>query len=160
MTEKSGGDERPEQEAVDEAFSEIVAGLEAEWTADSGKETTREKKIQIPDNTESPEHREGWRTGNQSWEQTLFDQDPASDDEHYLPPEPPKLPRLSAVTLMLILLILFGLFLLIAPKLLGIGEDLGLTLGIAGIALGLILLLLRNRQRPSDHADPTTGAQI
>jgi len=166
-SEKSGENENHEPENVDAAFSEIVAGFESSWvqslTEDavaSEKKTAKEKPPTKPETASSAALEENWRANEQSWEKTIFEKDPGPDDEHYVPPEPPALPRPTFITIALVLLVLVGLILLIAPGLLGLSADLGLKLGITGIALGLILLIFRVKQSPSDNADPDTGAQV
>jgi hypothetical protein len=147
---------------VEAAFSEIVSGFEPEWVRQFSEDldSSRETSSSPLEETVSSKPSDNWRSSPQPWEDTVLGQGPASNDEHYSPPEPPALPRPSTVTVLLILLVLCGLFLLIAPGLVGLSGDLGLTLGITGISLGLILLLLRVKASPSGDADSSDGAQV
>ncbi|MCU1679348.1 MAG: hypothetical protein JWQ81_87 [Amycolatopsis sp.] len=157
-------------EDVDAAFAEIVADLRAEGvgllpedTADA-EAPTPEKSTNESSNEPEPTERgttaAGWRGGGTEWDTTIFSGDPADDDEHFVPPEPPPLPRPRKGAFLVLLLFIIGLFLLIAPNLLGIGPIQGTPLGILALATGIALLLLRVRQGPPPGADPSNGAQV
>ncbi|MBE8518706.1 hypothetical protein ILP97_14495 [Amycolatopsis sp. H6(2020)] len=168
----SRGKDGPED--VDATFAEIVAdlraggfGLPEEDTADtaeaagseSRKTPERPERPADPPAVESPPE-PGWRSGGTSWDTTMFSDDPADDDEHYVPPEPPPLPRPKLGAFLILLLFLAGLFLLILPGVIGVGPTVATPLGILALATAIALLLLRVRQGPPPGADPSTGAQV
>jgi hypothetical protein len=172
----SRGKDGPED--VDATFAEIVAdlraggfGLPEEGTADAtgaatapgvGAENesrkTPERPAEPPVVDTPPEP--GWRSGGTSWDATMFSDDPADDDEHYVPPEPPPLPRPKMGAFLILLLFLAGLFLLILPGAIGVGPTVATPLGILALATSIALLLLRVRQGPPPGADPSNGAQV
>ena len=174
----SRGKDGPED--VDATFAEIVAdlraggfGLPEENTADtadaagaagaagteSRKTPERPERPTEPPAVESPPE-PGWRSGGTSWDTTMFSDDPADDDEHYVPPEPPPLPRPKLGAFLILLLFLAGLFLLILPGVIGVGPTVATPLGILALATAIALLLLRVRQGPPPGADPSNGAQV
>ncbi|MDS0139635.1 MULTISPECIES: hypothetical protein [unclassified Amycolatopsis] len=162
----SRGKDGPED--VDATFAEIVAdlraggfGLPEEDTAEAaGTESrkTPERPADPPAVDSPPEP--GWRSGGTSWDTTMFSDDPAGDDEHYVPPEPPPLPRPKLGAFLILLLFLSGLFLLILPGAIGVGPTVATPLGILALATAIALLLLRVRQGPPPGADPSNGAQV
>jgi hypothetical protein len=162
----SRGKDGPED--VDATFAEIVAdlraggfGLPEEDTAEAaGTESrkTPERPAEPPAVEAPPEP--GWRSGGTSWDSTMFSDDPADDDEHYVPPEPPPLPRPKLGAFLILLLFLAGLFLLILPGAIGVGPTVATPLGILALATAIALLLLRVRQGPPPGADPSNGAQV
>ncbi|SFW89909.1 hypothetical protein [Amycolatopsis australiensis] len=168
----SRGKDGPED--VDATFAEIVAdlradgfGLPEEDTADTagtalgtepGTRKTPDRPAEPPSADPTPEP--GWRSGGTSWDTTMFSDDPAGDDEHYVPPEPPPLPRPKMGAFLILLLFLAGLFLLILPGAIGVGPTVATPLGILALATSIALLLLRVRQGPPPGADPSNGAQV
>jgi hypothetical protein len=153
-------------EDVDATFAAIVADLRAEGvgvisddTADAAPEKSSREQEQ------SPERGSGWRGGGTEWDTTIFSGDPAADDDddedaRFVPPEPPPLPRPRKSAIIVLLFFVLGLFLLIAPNLIGIGTTVATPLGILSLATGIALLLLRVRQGPPPGADPSNGAQV
>ena len=151
-------------EDVDAAFAEIVAGLEREGL---GSFLTEEDPVTETGPTPPPEpaagaapqattEPTGWRTGDQEWDWAS-----ASDDEHYIPPEPPPFPKPRAGTVVGMLLIAVGLLLLIVPTIIGIGTRIGTPLGLVALAAGIGWLVLRIRHgSPPTHGDRDDGAQI
>ncbi|MEV5713435.1 hypothetical protein AB0L41_06040 [Amycolatopsis mediterranei] len=169
----SRGKDGPED--VDATFAEIVAdlraggfGLPEEDTADTadtvGTAGAEPESRRTPERPADPPAVEapdaGWRSGGTSWDTTMFSDDPADDDEHYVPPEPPPLPRPKMGAFLILLLFLAGLFLLILPGVIGVGPTVATPLGILALATAIALLLLRVRQGPPPGADPSTGAQV
>jgi|1185.fasta_scaffold241382_2 hypothetical protein len=184
----SRGKDGPED--VDATFAEIVADLRAdgfglsveEDTADATDTADKAEKSGAADasgagfGVESESRRKpdrpaeppvadsppepGWRSGGTSWDTTIFSDDPAGDDEHYVPPEPPPLPRPKMGAFLILLLFLAGLFLLILPGAIGVGPTVATPLGILALATSIALLLLRVRQGPPPGADPSNGAQV
>ncbi|MGW3959635.1 hypothetical protein ACWED2_07415 [Amycolatopsis sp. NPDC005003] len=165
----SRGKDGPED--VDATFAEIVADLRAggfglpeedtgNTTGTAGAESrkTPERPADPPAVEAPPEP--GWRSGGTSWDTTIFSDDPADDDEHYVPPEPPPLPRPKLGAFLILLLFLAGLFLLILPGAIGVGPTVATPLGILALATAIALLLLRVRQGPPPGADPSNGAQV
>jgi hypothetical protein len=174
----SRGKDGPED--VDATFAEIVADLRADGfglpendTADtvdtaeaagtglgteSGSRKTPDRPAEPPAVDTPPEP--GWRSGGTSWDTTMFSDDPAGDDEHYVPPEPPPLPRPKMGAFLILLLFLSGLFLLVLPGAIGVGPTVATPLGILALATSIALLLLRVRQGPPPGADPSNGAQV
>ena len=151
-------------EDVDAAFAEIVAGLEREGLGSflDEEQALTENGPKPPNEpaagatqaatTESP----GWRTADQEWDWAA-----ASDEEHYVPPEPPPFPRPHAGTVAGMVLIVLGLLLLIVPTIIGLGTRIGTPLGLVALAAGIGWLVLRIRQgNPPDHGDRDDGAQI
>ncbi|MFI5586972.1 hypothetical protein ACIA5G_18140 [Amycolatopsis sp. NPDC051758] len=172
----SRGKDGPED--VDATFAEIVADLRADGfglpesdTADAGgaaaapgvgaegeSRKTPDRPAEPPAAESPPEP--GWRSGGTTWDATMFSDDPADDDEHYVPPEPPPLPRPKMGAFLILLLFLAGLFLLILPGVIGVGPTVATPLGILALATAIALLLLRVRQGPPPGADPSNGAQV
>ncbi|WP_236788530.1 hypothetical protein [Amycolatopsis sp. GM8] len=154
-------------EDVDATFAAIVADLRAEGVGEFVDEPAepRTDKIDKIENTDkappaAPEPADPpWRGGGTTWDDTVLGDDP-SDDEHYIPPEPPPLPKPGKGAFIVLLFFLVGLFLLIAPGLIGISSSLGTPLGILSLATAIALLLLRVKQGPPDGADPSNGAQV
>jgi hypothetical protein len=147
-------------EDVDATFAAIVADLRAEGVGefvDEPVETRQDKPP--PAEPEQPEP-SSWRSAGTTWDDTVLGDDPAAEEEHYVPPEPPPLPRPGKGAFIVLLFFLVGLFLLIAPGLIGITASLGTPLGILALATAIALLLLRVRQGPPDGADPSNGAQV
>jgi hypothetical protein len=158
-------------EDVDAAFAEIVAGLEREGlgsflneeepltdsadSPDKGPKPPTEPAATTTTQaatTESP----GWRTADQDWDWAS-----ASDEEHYVPPEPPPFPKPRAGTVVGMLLIAIGLLLLIVPTIIGLGTPIGTPLGLVALAAGIGWLVLRIRHgNPPDHGNRDDGAQI
>ena len=162
----SRGKDGPED--VDATFAEIVAdlraggfGLPEEDTAEATGTESRKtpERPADPPAVESPPE-PGWRSGGTSWDTTMFSDDPADDEEHYVPPEPPPLPRPKLGAFLILLLFLAGLFLLILPGAIGVGPTVATPLGILALATAIALLLLRVRQGPPPGADPSNGAQV
>jgi hypothetical protein len=173
----SRGKDGPED--VDATFAEIVADLRADGfglpeldNADNaggtagaaGRGVAEEgESRKTPDRPAEPAAdppEPGWRSGGTSWDSTMFSDDPADDDEHYVPPEPPPLPRPKMGAFLILLLFLAGLFLLILPGVIGVGPTVATPLGILALATSIALLLLRVRQGPPPGADPSNGAQV
>jgi hypothetical protein len=156
----SRGPDGPED--VDAAFAEIVAGLEREGLGsflteedpptETGPTPPTEPAADKPQATTAEVS--GWRTSSQDWAS-------ASDDEHYVPPEPPPFPRPRAGTVVGMLLIAIGLLLLIVPTIIGLGSRIGTPLGLVALAAGIGWLVLRIRHgSSSDHGEHGDGAQI
>ncbi|MGI8869543.1 MAG: hypothetical protein ACR2F6_12000 [Mycobacteriales bacterium] len=97
-------------------------------------------------------------SGPRDWSPTagdgLFDE----DDDHFRPPTPPPLPRLSMEAAGALLLILAGIFLLVAPGVIGMSGNTPFGLGVLGIVAGTGLLIWRLRSDRSD--DPDEGARV
>ncbi|GAB3006730.1 hypothetical protein LWP59_29515 [Amycolatopsis acidiphila] len=148
-------------EDVDATFAAIVADLRAEGVGefvDEPVEPQPRPEKTPPAEPEQPEP--SWRVGGTTWDDTVLGDDPADDEEHYVPPEPPPLPRPGKGAFVVLLFFVVGLFLLIAPGLIGVTQSLGTPLGILALATAIALLLLRVKQGPPDGADPTNGAQV
>ncbi|HJQ48598.1 MAG TPA: hypothetical protein VJ870_20080 [Amycolatopsis sp.] len=144
---------------VDATFAAIVADLRAEGvfaeaTAEAAEATDPppEKPAKAPPEPESA----AWRAGGADWDDVVLADDPAADTAHYVPPEPPPLPRPGKGAIVVLLFFLVGLFLLIAPNLIGLSADVGTPLGILSLATAIALLLLRVKQNPHDG----DGAQV
>ncbi|GHF82489.1 hypothetical protein FHX82_004674 [Amycolatopsis bartoniae] len=144
---------------VDATFAAIVADLRAEGIGEFVDEPVEPKPEKTPP-AEPEQPGTSWRGGGTQWEDTVLGEDPADDDEHYVPPEPPPLPRPGKGAFVVLLFFVVGLFLLIAPTLIGISAAVGTPLGILSLATAIALLLLRVKQGPPDGADPTNGAQV
>lgn len=146
-------------EDVDATFAAIVADLKAEGV---GQFEEAEKDVEEPAEPPpgpAPGDRDGetsWRTGGTTWDQTVLGGDPAGDTEHYVPPEPPPLPRPGKGAFVVLLLFVVGLFVLIAPGVIGLGANVGTPLGILALAAAIALALLRVKQGPHDG----DGAQV
>lgn len=162
----SRGKDGPED--VDATFAEIVADLRADGfglpedvagVTDVAEEKRAPERPADPPAADPPEPG-SWRSGGTTWDTTMFSDDPADDDEHYVPPEPPPLPRPKMGAFLILLLFLAGLFLLILPGAIGVGPTVATPLGILALATAIALLLLRVRQGPPPGADPSNGAQV
>ena len=160
-----GGKGADGPEDVDATFAEIVADLRADGFGlpedVTGLTEVQEPATPAPDRpAEPPESETAWRAGGTTWDATMFSDDPAGDDEHYVPPEPPPLPRPKMGAFLILLLFLSGLFLLILPGAIGVGPTVATPLGILALATSIALLLLRVRQGPPPGADPSNVAQV
>ncbi|HWC83648.1 MAG TPA: hypothetical protein VG756_27135 [Pseudonocardiaceae bacterium] len=169
MSARPGGSEGPED--VDAAFAEIVADLEREGlgaglTDDSGnlditKITEAMTKSDTPpgEPTESPEDDKlgsDWRTADVEWDWTGA----SEEEEHYVPPDPPPLPRLRAGTVFGLVMILIGIFLLVAPAVIGLAARIATPLALISLAAGIGWLVLRMRQGPPPDSGWDNGAQL
>jgi len=151
-------------EDVDATFAAIVADLRAEGvfaeaTAEAAEATeAADPPPPAPEKPAKPAEPEpsSWRTGGSEWDDVVLGDDPAEETEHYVPPEPPPLPRPGKGAFIVLLFFLVGLFLLIAPNLIGLSATVGTPLGILSLATAIALLLLRVKQNPHDG----DGAQV
>jgi hypothetical protein len=153
MNNRAGRPEGPEN--VDEAFAEIVADLrrngvgvgwpsETETTAaeNSAESTT---PMTIPFDVQEDARPESY--------------DPAEQD-HYVPPEPPPLPRLRKPTIFALALIAIGIFLLVAPGLLHLGQGVSLPLALISLSCGIGMLILHARKGPPADEGWDDGARL
>ncbi|PRX51152.1 hypothetical protein B0I33_101305 [Prauserella shujinwangii] len=151
-------------EDVDATFEEIVAGLRAQGLGDDDRPAEEPPSREDPGEARTPAAATGpgWRESETGWDETMFGADPtaASDEEHYVPPEPPPLPKPRKGAFVVLLFFVLGLLLLISPGLIGIPATVGTPVGMLALATGIALLLLRVRQGPPDGADPDNGAQV
>ncbi|HET6503161.1 MAG TPA: hypothetical protein VFG87_20630 [Amycolatopsis sp.] len=146
-------------EDVDATFAAIVADLRAEGVGQFEEESSFDEPGDRPADTEA-----GRRSGGAGWDQAMFGEDTADRDErgedpaedHYVPPEPPPLPRPGKGAFVVLLFFLAGLFMLIAPGLIGVSASVGTPLGILALATAIALSLLRVKQGPPDG----DGAQV
>ncbi|WP_116452472.1 hypothetical protein [Blastococcus litoris] len=74
-------------------------------------------------------------------------------DEHYEPPPAPPIPAPAPASLYAVLLIAAGVLLIGAPGILDLSADVGLVIGVAGIAGGVAMLVSRMRDRSDDDGD-------
>ncbi len=74
-------------------------------------------------------------------------------DEHYEPPPPPPIPAPAPASLYAVLLVAAGVLLIGAPGILNLSADVGLVIGVAGIAGGVAMLVSRMRDRSDDEGD-------
>ncbi|SOE02840.1 hypothetical protein [Blastococcus haudaquaticus] len=74
-------------------------------------------------------------------------------DEHYEPPPPPPIPAPAPASLYAVLLVVAGVLLIGAPGILNLSADVGLVLGVTGIAGGVAMLVSRMRDRSDDDGD-------
>jgi hypothetical protein len=148
----------PENDTADTADTTDTAGAAGAAGAEPESRKTPRRPVEPPAVETPPEP--GWRSGGTSWDTTMFSDDPAGEDEHYVPPEPPPLPRPKLGAFLILLLFLAGLFLLILPGAIGVGPTVATPLGILALATAIALLLLRVRQGPPPGADPSNGAQV
>jgi hypothetical protein len=135
-------------EDVDATFAAIVADLRAEGVGRFADEPLEESAPERPE--------QGWRSGAGGWDQVMLGDDPGESDEHFVPPEPPPLPRPGKGAFVVLLFLLVGLFMLIAPGLIGVSTTVGTPLGILCLATAIALSLLRVKQGPTDG----DGAQV
>ncbi|MFD2418835.1 hypothetical protein [Amycolatopsis pigmentata] len=135
-------------EDVDATFAAIVADLRAEGVGRFADEPLDEPAPERPE--------QGWRSGADGWDQVVLGDDPSESDEHFVPPDPPPLPRPGKGAFVVLLFFLVGLFMLIAPGLIGVSTTVGTPLGILCLATAIALSLLRVKQGPTDG----DGAQV
>jgi hypothetical protein len=124
------GEERTDIDA-DAEFARIVAAFEAEHGRTVVSEEPRDDPPPPPA------------------EPSVLD----APEEHYEPPPPPPLPVLAPASLYALLLIALGAVLIITPGRLGLSLDVGLVLGVAGVAAGVGVLVSRMRDRSIDDGD-------
>lgn len=97
----------------------------------------------------------GWRTADAEWDWAS-----ASEEEHYVPPEPPPMPRLRAGTIFGLVLIVIGILLLVIPGLIGLAPRIGTPLALVSLAAGIGWLVLRMRHGPPPDSGWDDGAQL
>lgn len=162
MTRRPGGSDGPED--VDAAFAEIVADLEREGLGSSlvdddfeAEPTSAEPTSPMPEPGPGTDVAKppGWRTPEAEW-----DPDAVAEDEHFVPPEPPPLPRLKAGTVFGIVLLAIGVFLLVAPNVIGLDPRVATPLALVSMAAGIGWLVLRMRQGPPPDSGWDDGAQL
>ncbi|GHF05379.1 hypothetical protein GCM10017786_43560 [Amycolatopsis deserti] len=151
----------PDPEDVDATFAAIVADLRAEGVGLIDEDVEAERtparpEPEKPAEPEKPVAEAGWRGGGTAWEDTVLGDDPAGDDEHYVPPEPPPLPRPGKGAFVVLLFFVVGLLMLIVPGVVGVSTTVATPLGILALAIAIALLLLRVKQGPPDG----DGAQV
>jgi len=83
----------------------------------------------------------------------------SGDEEHFEPPQPPPFPRPSRNTVLAVLLVLIGVLLMAVPRLIGMDDRTGLTLGVLAVLAGGALLVLRLREA-RDEDGPDDGAVV
>jgi hypothetical protein len=74
-------------------------------------------------------------------------------EEHFEPPPAPPVPLPSPASLYAFLLIAAGVLLVWAPGVIGLSSDVGLVLGVAGVAAGVFTAVSRMRDRSTDDGD-------
>ncbi|HEX3786784.1 MAG TPA: hypothetical protein VHW44_02895 [Pseudonocardiaceae bacterium] len=173
MSSRPGGSEGPED--VDARFAEIIADLEREGLGagltegadlpdafvDEPTATPEpEQKIEpvtgpIAAPQEDPAANPAWRSADVEWDWAS-----ASEEEHYVPPEPPPLPRLRPGTIFGIVLMVIGILLFAAPGIIGLDSRIATPLGLVALAGGIGWLVLRMRQGPPPDSGWDDGAQI
>lgn len=123
----------PARQGLDEdaEWRRIVAAFEAEH----GRSGVDEQPVDAPP---PPVH-----------ELPVLDQ----PDEHFEPPPPPPIPAPAPASLYAVLLIVGGVLLIGAPGILRLSADVGLVIGVAGIAGGVAMLVSRMRDRSDDDGD-------
>jgi hypothetical protein len=95
-------------------------------------------------------------------EQLWIDGPPTLDsgpDEHFEPPPPPPVPRPTRNTVLAVLLIVLGVVFMAFPRLVGLDDGAGLTLGVMSVLAGAVLLILRLRETRGDDG-PDDGAVV
>jgi len=81
-------------------------------------------------------------------------------DEHFIPPDPPPPPRLSTASRWAITALLIGVLLIALNTFTTVLPEGTVTLGIAGIVIGLGILVHRMRTDRADDSDPNDGAVV
>jgi hypothetical protein len=76
-----------------------------------------------------------------------------ADTEHFEPPPPPPLPRPRRRTVGAVLLMVVGIVVLVSPRLMAVGENVTLVVGLLLILGGLALLMAGLRRRPGEPGD-------
>jgi hypothetical protein len=82
------------------------------------------------------------------------------DEGHFDPPEPPPVPAPHRATIGALALMALGVFLLVAPGVIGLSSATGFTLALLSITGGLAWLLARLRPGPPTDSGWDDGAQI
>lgn len=82
-----------------------------------------------------------------------------TDEDHYDPPEPPPFPIPRPRTVGGVLTLTMGLFLLLGPSLLGLGERVGTPLGLLALTAGIGWLVIGLRPDPPPEGSDD-GAQL
>jgi|GEM_PF-4993671 len=165
---------------VDQRFAELVAGIESPtWTDATSPDTT--DSADNVDTVDRDEPTDETRRGEpelatagsnprgpdkddptllELWDAELPD-DPDDEEEGFKPPPPGPLPKPSLPALLGFVLVIGGLFLVLYPTVLDVGEDLGRLTGIAGFVGGAAMLIWRLRPEPDeDDDDPGNGAVV
>jgi hypothetical protein len=128
-------------ENVDEAFAEIVAGLEAEGVGKNWLDL--DEAAEVGDSEPTTE--------------IVVEEEPEpADEDHYVPPEPPPFPVLRPGTIAALMLFVLGIVLLIAPGVFGMEARIGTPLALVALCTGVGWLVLRMRTTPP----PDDGAQV
>ncbi|TWP48926.1 hypothetical protein FKR81_26925 [Lentzea tibetensis] len=128
-------------ENVDEAFAEIVAGLEAEGVGKNWLDLDEAAEVGDSDPTT----------------EIVVEEEPEpAEDDHYVPPEPPPFPVLRPGTIAALMLFVLGIVLLVAPGVFGLEARIGTPLSLVALCTGVGWLVLRMRNTPP----PDDGAQV
>lgn len=168
--------DRPELDAaeVDERFAELIADFDTPtWHANESTSAQRDTDPgdAEPDDKDTAEPELATAGSNprgpdaddptllELWDTELPDDD--DDDERFEPPPPGPMPRPSLPAILGVLLIIGGLFLVLYPTALDVGENLGRLTGIAAFIGGAATLIWRLRPEPDeDDEDPGNGAVV
>lgn len=179
--------EEPELDAaeVDERFAELIAGFDSPGWPDSTSATYRNRDRDTTDDPDTvddsadfddlePGEPELATAGSnprgpegddptllELWDTELPDDDDEDEDEGFQPPPPGPLPKPSLPAILGVLMVVGGLFLVLYPTVLDVGEDLGRLTGIAAFVGGAATLIWRLRPEPDeDDDDPGNGAVV
>jgi len=151
--------DRPED--VDAAFAAIVADLEREGVGSKLPDLDDDAEETAPAPQPQPKPQGGPPPAAWRGQETEWDWSGATDDEHYIPPEPPPLPRLRPLTIVALILILAAVVLLVLPGVIGLDARIGTPIALVALTCGGGMLLLRIRQTPKNQDDDRDdGAQI
>ncbi|MFD0558608.1 hypothetical protein FB566_4557 [Stackebrandtia endophytica] len=161
---------------VDQRFAELIAGIESPvWPDSTATDRDESPPESVPESASEPGGGEPELATAGSnprgpdkddptllelWDAELPD-DPDDEEETFTPPPPGPLPKPSLPAILGVLLVVGGLFLVLYPTVLDVGEDLGRLTGIAGFVGGAAMLIWRLRPEPDeDDEDPDNGAVV
>ncbi len=125
----------------------IFAELVADWHVDTHAAIRRAERDLTREDAD-------WRARLAREAEPPVDDEPEwLDDDHYVPPPPPPLPRLSMPTVLGIVILALSIFLLATGTLIGLPDNVAMVLGIAGLLVGVGVLLTRVRDFHRDEDD-------
>ena len=177
--------DEPELDAaeVDERFAELIAGFDSptwprdEGTSTSARDTDTVNHIDEPDDDSGDDSDDRAPTATvgsnprgpegddptllELWDAELPDDDDDDTAEGFTPPPPEPMPKPSLPAILGVVMLIGGLFLVLYPTVLDVGEDLGRLTGIAAFIGGAMTLIWRLRPEPDeDDDDPGNGAVV
>ncbi|WP_025272055.1 DUF308 domain-containing protein [Haloglycomyces albus] len=147
-----GHDDHLEPEEVDKRFREMVDGL------DEPEAQEKEQDQDKPQVSSPPEEKKEEPTLLELWDAELPDDE--DEDTEYRAPEPPPVPWPSLQAIGGVVCLVLGLVAIFAPGLIPFTQTASRAIGVAVFILGVVMLINRLRDEPSDDGERGDGAVV